>query len=224
MVALLQGLLAWQGQFPGPYQLAEMARYIELNHLKVACGYQDAYMCTFGGLNYMDFRGKQFYRQAEAELFATIEPLAPYVQRLPFVLGFTGVRHASGSVHKPLRERWLEGDPVVVAGYERITEIARVGKKALLTEDWPLMAGLMNENHAVQRDLGGSGESNERLIAAALEAGAPGAKLAGAGDGGTIIALWLDDDTSPLENALRRAGASATYRLHVAPGATIETQ
>jgi galactokinase/mevalonate kinase-like predicted kinase len=224
VVALLKGLLAWQGQFLNPYRLAEMARYIELNHLKVVCGYQDAYMCTFGGLNYMDFRGKQFYREAEAELLATIEPLAPYVEQLPLVLGFTGVRHSSGAVHKPIRERWLEGEPSVVAGYKRITEIARMGKKAILLEDWPLLGELMNENHAIQRDLGGSGESNERLIAAALEAGALGAKLAGAGDGGTIIALWLDDDTSALEKVLRRAGASTIYRLQVAPGAIIENQ
>lgn len=223
-VALLKALLAWQDEFPNSYRLAEMARYIELNHLKVVCGYQDAYMCTFGGLNYMDFRGKQFYREAEAELMATIEPLAPYTRLLPFVLGFTGVRHSSGAVHKPIRERWLEGESKVVAGYERITEIARIGKKALLLEDWKLMADLMNENHAIQRELGGSGESNERLIAAALEAGAAAAKLAGAGDGGTIIALWLEDDTSSLERALKRAGASAIYRLHIAPGAIIENQ
>ena len=174
VVALLQAFLAWQGETNTLYRLAERARYIELNYLKVVCGYQDAYMCTFGGLNYMDFRGKQFYRQAEAELFATIEPLAPYTPSLPFVLGFTGVQHASGAVHKPLRERWLEGEAAVMESYKRITEIARMGKKALLTADWPLLGRLMNENHAIQRDLGGSGDSNERLIAAALEAGALG--------------------------------------------------
>jgi len=222
VVALLHGLLAWQGERPCAYQLAEMARYVELHHLKVVCGYQDAYMCSFGGLNYMDFRGKQFYRAEEAELFATIEPLGPFVKQLPFVLGFTGVRHLSGGVHKPLRERWLEGDAQVVAGYERITELARIGKKALLVRDWAALGDLMNENHAIQRALGGSGESNERLIAAALRAGALGAKLAGAGDGGTIIALWPDEDASPLEAALRQAEASATYRLAVAPGATVE--
>ena len=222
VVALLQALLAWQGEHPNLYRLAERARYIELNYLKVVCGYQDAYMCTFGGLNYMDFRGKQFYREAEAELFATVEPLAAHVSQLPFVLGFTGVRHASGAVHKPLRERWLEGEAAVVEGYRRITELARMGKKALLMQDWPSLGRLMNENHAVQRDLGGSGESNERLIAAALEAGAPGAKLAGAGSGGTIIALWPWDDAAPLEEALGEVGASAVYRLQVAPGATIE--
>jgi galactokinase/mevalonate kinase-like predicted kinase len=222
VVALLRALLAWQGEYPNLYQLAERARYIELNYLKVVCGYQDAYMCTFGGLNYMDFRGKQFYREAEAELFATIEPLAAYVPRLPFVLGFTGVKHSSGAVHRPLRERWMEGETVVVEGYRRITEIARMGKKAFILENWPLFGRLMNENHAVQRDLGGSGESNERLIAAALKAGALGAKLAGAGHGGTIIALWPWEDAAPLEDALREAGASAIYRLEVAPGVTID--
>ena len=87
VVALLQALLAWQGEYRNRYHLAERARYIELNYLKVVCGYQDAYMCTFGGLNYMDFRGKQFYRQAEAELFATIEPLAPYVSAAALCAG-----------------------------------------------------------------------------------------------------------------------------------------
>jgi galactokinase/mevalonate kinase-like predicted kinase len=222
VVALLQALLAWRGEYIHAYQLAERARHIELNYLKVVCGYQDAYMCTFGGLNYMDFRGKQFYREAEAELFATIEPLAAYAPELPFVLGFTGVKHASGEVHKPLRERWLEGEATVMEGYRRITEIARMGKKALLMADWPLLGRLMNENHAIQRDLGGSGEPNERLIAAALDAGAPGAKLAGAGQGGTIIALWPWPDSTRLEEALREAGASAVYRLEVAPGAMIE--
>jgi galactokinase/mevalonate kinase-like predicted kinase len=223
LVTILQALMAWQGQYLTLYQLAERARYIELNYLEVVCGYQDAYMCTFGGLNYMDFRGKQFYRSAEAELFATIEPLANYAPKLPFVLGFTGVQHISGAVHKPIRERWLEGEAAVVKGYERITEIARMGKKALIQQDWPALGRLMNENHAIQRDLGGSGESNEKLIAAALAAGAPGAKLAGAGSGGTIIALWPWEDIAPLEEALRSAGASAIYRPVVAPGATIET-
>jgi galactokinase/mevalonate kinase-like predicted kinase len=222
VVALLYALRLWQGEKSNRYHLAEQARYVELNNLKVVCGYQDAYMCTFGGLNYLDFRGKQFYRRAEAELFATVEPLAPYVSDLPFVLGFTGVQHASSAVHRPLRERWLDGESVVVEGYRRITEIARTGKKALILQDWEQLGRLMNENHAVQRDLGGSGESNERLIASALKAGALGAKLAGAGDGGTIIALWPWADATPRQEALYEAGASAIYHPEVGPGVIVE--
>jgi mevalonate kinase len=82
----------------------------------------------------------------------------------------------------------------------------------------------MNENHALVRDLGGSGEPNEALIAAALAAGAPGAKLAGAGDGGTIVALCPFADATPLEAALRRAGAAALYRPRREPGVRIEAE
>jgi galactokinase/mevalonate kinase-like predicted kinase len=222
LVALVQALLACQGKYPNRYQLAERARYIELNYLKVICGYQDAYMCAFGGLNYMDFGGKQFYREAEAELFATVESLAPFVPQLPFVLGYTGVQHASSAVHKPIRERWLEGEAAVVDSYRRITELARMGKKAIINADWQMLGHLMNENHSIQRALGGSGSSNERLIAAALDAGALGAKLAGAGDGGTIIALWPWEDITPLEKALHGAGVSQIYCPEVTLGAMLE--
>ncbi|MEA3334887.1 MAG: galactokinase family protein [Chloroflexota bacterium] len=221
MVALLNVLLTWQGRRLGRYQLAEMARYIELNHLRVVCGYQDAYMTTFGGLNYLDFRGKQFYRRAEAELFATVESLNPFVEQLPFVLAYTGVAHSSGAVHKPIRERWLEGEQEVVAAYDRISELARMGKKAILQGDWRELGQLMNENHRIQRDVGGSGLSNERLIEAALDGGALGAKLAGAGDGGTIIALFPNLDDQALELALMAAGAEAIYHLALSEGTTV---
>jgi galactokinase/mevalonate kinase-like predicted kinase len=219
-VSILYGLLRFRGVHPNPYHVAELARYIELNHLRVVCGYQDAYMCTFGGLNYMDFRGKQFYRHAEDELYATIERLDALVPTLPCVLAHTGVTHSSDAVHKPLRERWLEGDPDVRRGYEEIGQLAREGKKALLAADWPRLGRLMNQNHAIQRDLGGSGEANERLLQVAIEHGALGAKLAGAGDGGTIIALHPQPDE--MIAALRAAGSTLIFYPYPAPGVTPE--
>jgi galactokinase/mevalonate kinase-like predicted kinase len=227
LVALLHGLLAWQEKYPNQYQLAEMARFIERNHLEVVCGYQDAYMSVFGGLNDRDVRGKQSDQAAEAAPYATLEPLGSYVKdsrRLPFLLASTGVQRVSGAVHKPLRDRWLDGDREVVQGYERITELAQLGKKALLNSDWAFLGELMNENHAIQRNLGGAGEANERLISAALQAGALGAKLAGAGEGGTIIALWPHHDKEPLEQALRKAGAMAIFCPVIEAGVTIDIE
>jgi len=215
-VAILAALLRYKGLDRHRYQVAELARHIELNHLRVVCGYQDAYMCTFGGLNYMDFRGKEFYRAASEELFGTVEPLQGYVGELPFVLAHTGVTHSSDAVHKPLRERWLEGDPAVRQGYEEIARLAREGKRALLGKDWPRLGVLMNRNHAIQRDLGGSGEANERLIRTALGAGALGAKLAGAGDGGTIIALAPESEL--VRDALRAAGSELLFTPVMEPG------
>ncbi|MHB9033788.1 MAG: GHMP family kinase ATP-binding protein [Anaerolineae bacterium] len=221
-VALLYSLLTFMGRQYHLYKIAELARYIELNHLRIVCGYQDAYMCTFGGLNYMDFRGKQFYREASEELYATIEPLQQYVTHLPLILAHTGVAHSSGEVHKPLRERWLEGDPEVRNAYEEIAKLAREGKKALLAEDWPHLGHLMNENHAITRNLGGSGEVNERFIRIALENGALGAKLAGAGNGGTIIALCPDPER--VKHALAEAGSELIFKPKPSPGVCKDEQ
>ncbi len=206
IVAIMNALLAFKGESHNKYRLAEMARHIELNFMKVVCGYQDAYMCTFGGLNYMDFRAKEFYRRWAREPYATVEPLAGYVDEFPFVVAHTGIEHFSGSVHKPIRDRWLEGEREVVQGYLRMAHLARLGKKALLGKDWEVLGELMNENHEIQGIFGGSGEKNDELIAIALRCGAYGAKLAGGGKGGTIIALHLDPEDM-IEN-LRKAGAT----------------
>ena len=221
-VAILYGLLCSQGVERDRYHVAELARHIELNHLRVVCGYQDAYMCTFGGLNYMDFRGKEFYRDAADELYATVEPLDSFVPELPFVLVHTGVSHSSDAVHKPLRDRWLEGDRAVGEAYLKMAHLAREGKKALLRQDWQRLGRLMNQNHAMQRDLGGSGEANERLIGLALEHGGLGAKLAGAGDGGTIIAL--NPDPEEMIAALRAAGSELIFYPHPCRGVCLEEQ
>jgi len=222
LVALLRALAAWRGQAPSPYALAERSRATERSLLGVACGWVDHYLCSFGGLRYVDLRGKERDDTPPGRPYATVEDLAPYVPRLPFVLAFTGVAHHSGSVHAPIRARWERGEPAVVKAYERMTEIAREGKTALLDGDWRTLGALFAENHALTRELGGSAVAVERLIEAALRAGAPGAKLAGAGGGGTIAVLWSDPDPAPLERALRAAGATALYRPAPVEGVRLE--
>jgi galactokinase/mevalonate kinase-like predicted kinase len=222
LAALLRALAAWRGEAPSPYVLAERSRRVERELLGVACGWVDHYLCAFGGLRYVDLRGKEREGLAAGEPYATVEDLAPYVAELPFVLAFTGVPHHSGSVHGPIRARWERGEPEVVKAYERVAAIACEGKSALLAGDFERFGALMDENHAIQRGLGGSGEANERLIEVARAAGARGAKLAGAGGGGTIVALAPGPDPSALEAALRAAGAAALLRPAPVPGVRLE--
>jgi galactokinase/mevalonate kinase-like predicted kinase len=204
-----------------PYEIAELIRHIEFNTLNCVCGFQDQYMTTFGGLKYLDFRDKT--PEASGDLvFATVESLEPFVGELPLILAHTGVERHSGTVHKSLRERWLQGEPAVVQAYERIARLARDAKRALLDQDWGCLGATMEENHRLQRDLGGSGEANERLISAAREAGALGAKLAGAGKGGTIIALHEDPDA--LCRRMLDAGATQVLRVIPSEGLVVEGQ
>jgi len=204
-----------------PYETAELVRKIEYDIMKCICGFQDHYMATFGSINYMDFRGKTSAEVQDANTpFATIEPLDRFVGDLPLILAHTGVKHHSGSVHKSVQQRWLEGEQYVIDAELEIAQLAREGKKALLSADWEVLGSLMNRNHAIVRDLGGSGEANENLIAAALAGGAIGAKLAGAGGGGTIIALTLDPERT--RQAVIDAGSDRIMYPKPSPGLTVE--
>ncbi|MGI4789886.1 MAG: hypothetical protein ACRYFS_13665 [Janthinobacterium lividum] len=222
ILACLTGcLLEHSGLRLNPYETAELVRKIEYDVLGIVCGFQDHYMTVFGGLNFMDFSGKNSAETTDTSTpFATIESLTPYVPDLPFVLAHTGVRHHSGSVHTSPRERWLAGDRKVIDGYGEIARLTPIAKRALFSGDRETLGRLMNRNHAIVRDLGGSGEANEALIAAALSGGALGAKLAGAGGGGTIIALTLDPDRTV--KALEAAGAEAILLPAPMPGLTVE--
>ena len=203
-----------------PYEIAETARRIEAEVMHMTCGFQDAYMSVFGGLNFVDLHGKDRLLGVPTEPYATVEPLGQWLGDLPFILAHSGVRRVSGTVHRPIRERWLSGEPEVVAAYERIADLARAGKAAMLEGDWQRVGDLMNENHDIQRSLGGSGSSNEQLISAALANGASGAKLAGAGHGGTIIALTFDPDKTAA--ALLEAGAKRILHPKAVAGLTVE--
>jgi len=235
MTALVAGLLEWMDvkgiepiekthwgkeAYKNPYILAEIVRHIELYFLKIVCGYQDAYMCAFGSLNFLDFSDKEHYLPLSREPLGTVDNLASCAPSLPLILAHTGVQRVSGMVHRPVRERWIEGDTAVVNGMLRLAHIARMSKRALIQGDWELLGEAMTENHEIIRSLGSSSEVNERIIDAALDAGAIAAKLAGAGKGGTVIALKPEPET--LVDAFRDAGASRI--LYPVPSAGVRRE
>lgn len=217
VVATLGAILNAQNIRHTLYQHAELARMIEYQHLKVFCGYQDAYMCTFGGLNYMDFREKEFHQAYGADPYATMEPMATFFPPLPLTILITGTQRISGTIHKPIRQRWVEGDADVVSAYKTIASLARAGKKALLQGHLDELGRLMNENHAISQSLGGSSPEDDRYIQLARDHGALGAKLAGSG--GAVIVLH--PEPQGLIAAAQAAGALRILHPSPNPGLTV---
>ena len=61
--------------------------------MKCQCGYQDAYMTTFGGLNFLDFRGKEYYKELEKEQYGTVGSISHFVTDIPIIVAHTGIKH-----------------------------------------------------------------------------------------------------------------------------------
>lgn len=127
----------------------------------------------------------------------------------PFLLAVadTGIASPTREVVGDLRRRY-QAEP---ARYEplldQVGEIAQAARPAIVQGDTVELGRLMDENHALLQELGVSCPELDRLVAAARQAGALGAKLSGAGRGGHMIALVTEETRGRVDMLLRLAGA-----------------
>jgi len=200
------------------YIMAELVQRAE-EDAGIVCGYADRYVCVMGGLAYMDFRGKLLHRPLRREPLATYERLEKYVDYIPLLICYLGVRRSSGDVHRRFRaaymrewERARRGEKSeMVKVMRKVGFTAMMGKYALLEQDWETFGRLMNLNHRLvdkaMRLAGfkdGAGYYNNAVISYALKNGAFGAKLSGAGGGGSVIILVDPDHEEEWREKLSR--------------------
>lgn len=193
---------------------AEEVRRIEMDVAGIVCGYQDAYMVCLGGLRHLTFARKSPYDPGPLAESQTLDA------DLPFLLITTDVQRLSGSVHGPMVERWMAGDATVRSAMLHLAELGQQAATELPSGNWHALADLMHENFAIIQSLGGSGAAIDQLVEAAEREGALAAKLAGAGMGGTVIALT--HDPAELESRLRARGYARFLRPAIQAGLRIE--
>jgi len=208
------------------YVLAELAQRVEAKELGITCGYADRYVPLFGGIAYLDYRGKLHQQALHAEPYVTYERLDGWIEALPLVAISTGVVRDSGDVHGQMRPRYLEeynawiaagGEaPPMVRFMRGAWETAWRGKIALLQNDLASFGALMNQNHTLVNEMmaycgfaEGAGWANNLMIDTARAAGALGAKLTGAGGGGSVFALVKPGDEERLMEAWHAAAHKA---------------
>jgi len=132
---------------------------------------------------------------------------------LPIVIGFDGGAGDTGELVAGVR-RLREQYTFAAETIETIGDIVRNGEQALADGDVEELGRLMDFNHGLLSALGVSSRSLDRMVWAARDADAYGAKLTGAGGGGCIVAL---DPTDETETALSfTPGCQKTFRAELA--------
>jgi galactokinase len=134
----------------------------------------------------------------------------PLPQELAILVVDSGERHTLEVSGYAERRRELEaGDPRRVRHVVTENERVRGAVEALERKDLSALGPLFAESHASLRDdYEVSTARLDRLVDAALAAGAIGARLTGGGFGGSIVALAERDEAGRvLEGILRREGA-----------------
>lgn len=144
--------------------------------------------------------GTLFYKKS-AKVVEKIRP-----KKLPLIVCYSGVKADTPTLVRQVEELKRKRPFKVRKIFMAMDTIARQAKSLLLEEQWPKLGQLMNENQRLLQDLEVSTQFLEKLIKAALEAGAWGAKLSGAGGGDNIITLAPENKKKMIIKALTKVG------------------
>lgn len=183
--------------------IAEKALHVETDEMipSIAAGFQDRYVIAFGGVCYMDFRGKEYLREPCIDGFGKLEQLS--VKNIPCFLCLSVEPKSSATIHNPLRDKFLSGSEQekikIKSDMDKIADLAEQGKEPLLRGDWCKIGKLMNKNTELREELRyhlGKNrmhlEKDLEMIDYAVSCGALGAKVAGSG--GAIVFLTENRD------------------------------
>jgi D-glycero-alpha-D-manno-heptose-7-phosphate kinase len=184
-VGLLNALHTFRGERVTAEQLAEEASYIEIDILGQPIGKQDQYAAAVGGLNLLDFRpGGAVIIQAHRGSNGLVDGLFDHL-----VMLWTGHQRRSSSVLFEQRDRTPEHHADIARMRDQAYELHALMNEPqpdyhrfgeILREGWRLKRGLASAVSTAQID---------RWYQAAIEAGAIGGKLCGAGSGGFLLFL-----------------------------------
>ncbi|MGC1853846.1 MAG: hypothetical protein WA659_00510 [Candidatus Aquirickettsiella sp.] len=199
--SLLKNLHAFKKNLVHPEDLAEQACHIELERLGEPIGKQDQYISAYGGLTCFEF-----LPEGKVKAFPLkIAPDTLYQLEDNLLLFFTGYSRSASTILKEQDEKSKNNDHDMIEHLHFIKELALESKIALENGDLIKFSELMNK-HWVHKQTRSKKMSNEKInqwYELALDNGALGGKLIGAGGGGFL--MFFADDKVLLRRTMREA-------------------
>ncbi|KAJ8256424.1 hypothetical protein COCON_G00185760 [Conger conger] len=175
---------------------------VETDELFITAGLQDRVVQVYEGLVYMDFSKQFMDERGYGEYIPMDMSSVP-----PLWLAYLGDPSDSGRIHSNIRQRWLNGDSVVVQTMKSFGELTDQARVALECKDWHKLADLMDQNFELRRSIYTDeclGPGNLKMVQLAREFGSA-VKLPGSG--GAVIGLCLDKDKlAELRHTFQEAG------------------
>jgi D-glycero-alpha-D-manno-heptose-7-phosphate kinase len=198
-VALVRAISEITGEPVDGDDLIPLVRDLETRLIGVPAGVQDYYPPVYGGLATLRLEPGRIVRQ---QLSLPLGELGRHL-----VIHYSGISHFSGTNNWEIYKRFIDGDESVRDGLSRIAEIANAMEDALEAHDLRKCGKLLGDEWKVRRELFG-GISNpqiDRIVRTAKRAGAWGAKVCGAGGGGSIVFITDPEKRQQVIDALEGA-------------------
>lgn len=197
-VGMLEAFYALKGKYADKRKLADDAIYLERTLCAEAGGIQDQIAASFGGFNRIDFSRDGY----------TVRPVIMNRERKEelnsqLMLFFTGFSRFSSDIQKGTEKSMKDKTSQLIEMYHLVDEAEKIltDKNISLNE----FGKLLDYTWKLKRGISGgiSTDSIDEQYAKAMNAGALGGKLLGAGGGGFLLFYVPLEKQADVKNALK---------------------
>ena len=181
-VGLINAFYALKGKYADKRRLADDAIYVEREMCQESGGLQDQIAASYGGLNRIDFDENGY----------TVTPIIISPERKEklndnLMLFFTGFSRFSADVQKDTKKNIEKKTEILMEMKNMVDEAEKILEDK--TRNLNDFGKLMDRSWKLKRETGSKISTNEidKIYDKAIEAGALGGKLLGAGGGGFML-------------------------------------
>lgn len=199
-VGLINLCSTFAKEFLNKADIASKACNIEINELKEPIGKQDQYACSFGGLNFISFLQNGYVNVEPINLEKKI------YQNLQknLLLFYTGQTRLAKDILQEQNKNILS-DKNKLKNLHKMVKLSQTLKNELLAGNIDSMGEILHSNWIYKKELANkiSNENIDNYYNTALQNGALGGKILGAGSGGFLLFYVKEENQLKLKKALK---------------------
>jgi D-glycero-alpha-D-manno-heptose-7-phosphate kinase len=207
VTSILGAFVEWFKLPLGEYDIAQLAYDIERVDLAMAGGKQDQYAATFGGVNFMEFY------DGNKVIVNPLRIKAELLNELQFnlILYYTDTSRESAKIIETQAGNAKAKKDKPVQAMHAVKEQAFLMKEALLKDELHKIGEILSVSWENKKKMaaGITNELIDDIYSTAIEAGATGGKISGAGGGGFMIFYAEEANRYNVIKALGKFGGQA---------------
>jgi D-glycero-alpha-D-manno-heptose-7-phosphate kinase len=207
VTSILGAFVEWFKLPLGEYDIAQLAYDIERVDLAMAGGKQDQYAATFGGVNFMEFY------EGNKVIVNPLRIKAELLNELQFnlILYYTDTSRESAKIIETQAGNAKAKKDKPVQAMHAVKEQAFLMKEALLKDELHKIGEILSVSWENKKKMaaGITNELIDDIYSTAIEAGATGGKISGAGGGGFMIFYAEEANRYNVIKALGKFGGQA---------------
>ncbi len=183
-------------------EIAEMACRVEIDLLGEPVGKQDQYISAIGGITEFNFNRNGTVESIPINLSMSTS----FQLEDNLLLFFTGISRSASKILSDQSVRSLKNDSEMIENLHFVKELGLRSKSALINGNTEEFGKIMHEHwqHKLKRSKGMSNQFIDDAYRLALENGAIGGKLVGAGGGGFL--MFYAHDKKSLRECMEKIG------------------